>query len=120
MRAGPPWISKQSAASWPVGSIRAEIYGKGGAGSDRRCLGRLVLWPAQEVGAVREDAGVLERSDVGEHPLTTTSAREGYLSTDCCGVVMKEKVRFGGPARRSRQSHGCRESTLVTGAHGAA
>ena len=58
----------------PAGSIRAEIYGKGGAGSDRRCL---VLWPAQEIGAVRDDAGVLEKPDVGEHPLTTTSAQEG-------------------------------------------
>src|SRR4051794_34142867 len=54
------------------------------------------------------------------HPLTTTSTREGYPSTDCCGVVVKEKVRFGGPARRSRQRHGCREPTLVTDAHGAA
>ena len=50
----------------PAGSIRAEIYGKGGAGSDRGCLGCLVLWPAQKVGAVWDDAGVRERPDVGE------------------------------------------------------
>ena len=43
-------------ADWPDGSIRAEIYSKGGAGSYRRCLDRLVLWPAQEVGAVRDAA----------------------------------------------------------------
>ena len=56
----------------------------------------------------------------GSIPDATTSAREGYPSTDCCGVVVKEKLRFGGPARRSRQRHGCREPTLVTSAHGAA
>jgi len=50
-------------ATRPAGSIRAEIYGKGGAGSDRGCL---VLWPAQKVGAVLGDAGVRERPDVGE------------------------------------------------------
>ena len=49
--------------SRPAGSIRAEIYGKGGAGLDRDCL---VLWPAQKVGAVWDDAGVRERPDVGE------------------------------------------------------
>ena len=53
-------------------------------------------------------------------PAHDNPARKGYPSTDCCGVVVKEKVRLGVPARRSRQRHGCREPTLVTGEYGAA
>ena len=53
---------RQGSATKAISCVAPE----GGAGSDRGCLGCLVLWPAQKVGAVWDDAGVRERPDVGE------------------------------------------------------
>ena len=66
MRAAPPVLWRLLHNTGQIGPLAASVRKftvRAERGSDRDCL---VLWPAQKVGAVRDDAGVRERPDVGE------------------------------------------------------